>query len=120
MNTPVFSALIYLLGFIGLGSIGLLPVRSWQILVNLFKTPLFHIQRRVATVFIFLLIVAALWIEVQIVFRLFRCLTQTYCGPSIASGWIYLAILGAVYLTFEMAIFLMERICRVRTISTDS
>ncbi len=41
--------------------------------------------------------------------RMFHCLTETYCGPGIASGWLFMALWGAVYLAFEAIIFLLQR-----------
>ena len=54
-----------------------------------------------------LLVVAALWKWVYITVSIFRCLTEIYCGPNIASGWFYLAELGVVYLTFEALIIVL-------------
>jgi hypothetical protein len=59
-----------------------------------------------------LAVVAALWGDVQITMRIFRCLTETYCGPGVASGWIYLAMLGVVYLAFEAVIVVLLKVER--------
>jgi len=109
VNTPLLSGLIYLLGFIGLVSIGVLPLRSWQVLRNVFRSQASHTSRKVLTAFVVLVSAAALWGDVQITMRIFKCLTGTYCGPGIASGWTYLAMLGVVYLAFETIMFVLRR-----------
>lgn len=116
MSTPFFSGLIYLLGFIGLASIGLFPFRSWQVLRGIFRRDASRTPRKALAAFAVLVVAAALWIDVQIVARIFRCLTQTYCGPSVASGWTYLAMLGAVYLAFEAIVFVVQKIDRAKAI----
>jgi hypothetical protein len=102
--------LVYLLGFIGLASIGLLPLRSWKVLKIVFGSGASHTPRKALAAFAVLVVVAALWSEVQIMVRIFRCLTQTYCGPSVASGWTYLAMLGVVYLVFEAVMFVLRKV----------
>lgn len=113
---PLPSALIYLLGFIGLASVGLLPLRSWQVLRNFFRSGAPPSLRKVLLTFAVLVAAAALWSDVQITARIFKCLTETYCGPGIASGWTYLAMLGAVYLVFEALIFVLRRLGQVKAI----
>lgn len=117
MKAILLSALIYSLGFIGLASIGLLPLRSWQVLRGVFKGGCSQVPRKLLAVLAVLVTAAALWSGVEITARIFRCLTETYCGPGIASGWTYLAMLGAVYLAFEVAIFVMEKIGRGKAIN---
>lgn len=114
MSTSLLSALIYLLGFVGLASIGLLPLRSWQVLREALKSS--SLKQRKAFVILAVLIAAgALWSDVQTTTRIFKCLTQNYCGPGVASGWSYLAMLGAVYLAFEAVIYVMQKkISRVK------
>lgn len=114
MNTPLLSGLIYLLGFIGLASIGLLPLRSWQVLRNVFRSDV--TPRKALAAFVVLVAAAALWSDVQITVRIFKCLTETYCGPSIASGWTYLAMLGVVYSAFEAVMFVLRRVGQPKAI----
>ena len=109
------TALGYLFGFIGLASIGLLPLRSWQVLRSI-RGGTSQTSGKLLAVIAVLVTAAALWSDVQITVRIFRCLTQTYCGPSVASGWTYLAMLGVVYLVFEAVIFLLQRVGRIKTI----
>lgn len=110
MNTPISSVLVYLLGFVGIASIGLLPLRSWQELRNVFK------GSKALIAFVALITAVVLWSNVQITMRIFKCLTETYCGPGVASGWTYLAMLGAVYLAFEAVIFIVQKIGRTKAI----
>lgn len=46
MSAPIFEALIYFLGFIGIASIGLQPVRSWQVSRDAFAHTLRERQAR--------------------------------------------------------------------------
>ena len=111
MSAPIFEALIYFLGFMGIASIGLQPVRSWQVSSNAFA----HTTRKAGKAMAFFVITIAfgsLWCDVQITLRIFKCLTEVHCGPGVASGWIYLAELGVVYLAFEAAILVMQSIAR--------
>lgn len=104
MSNLLLSALIHLLGFVGLGAVVILPLRSWLELRRL------AMKRSQATgnraIFLSMLVVtsAALWSELQILRHLFNCLTGEYCGPNVGSGWSYLATLGAIYALFEMLV----------------
>jgi hypothetical protein len=112
MNTNSLTALVYVLGFLGLASVGLIPFRSWCLLRELYSAKL----RKNLNVFLFIagLIVAtgAFLADLQITLRIFKCLTQRYCGPSIASGWGYLAMLGVVYVGFESLSFALRKLVR--------
>lgn len=112
MSASFFSALIYVLGFVGLVAIGVLPLRAWRVLGSMRG-------EKWAFVLVVLIAAVALWNEVRITARVFRCLTEAYCGPSVASGWTYLAILGIVYLFFEIAIYVLGRIVRAKAKSAS-
>jgi hypothetical protein len=105
----LFIILMYILGAVGLMSIGLFPIRSWQVLKKVFENCVQHPLRKVLVVFVVLLTIAALWADVRISLFIFRCLTKPYCGPNIASGWINLAYLGGIYLIFEIITFPIQR-----------
>ncbi|MCX2784639.1 hypothetical protein OQJ46_16770 [Microbulbifer thermotolerans] len=110
MNASLSSALVYILGFIGLIAIGVIPVRSWFVLRRAYKGAHgVHKLGKLLTALLVLIVVAILWGDLQVATRIFKCLTETYCGPSIASGWTYLAILGFWYLIFEAVIFVVHR-----------
>jgi len=96
MSAWFFTALIYLFGFVGLASIGILPLRAWKALRSAFEGSLAPTARTTSLVFIALMAAVALWADMQITIRIFKCLTESYCGPGVASGWTYLATLGAV------------------------
>ncbi|EAA3799128.1 hypothetical protein DOQ73_22960 [Salmonella enterica subsp. enterica] len=110
MSVSFFRNFIYLLGFIGLAAIGLLLLRTWQVVSSTIVHKSLSFHGKFLTGFALLVVLAALWSEVKVVVRIFRCLTETYCGPSVASGWIYLAALGAVYLFVEIAIFVLNKV----------
>lgn len=117
MSASSFTFLIYLFGFVGLASIGLLPFRAWQTFRSLSTSRSFTISRTASFVFIALMAAVALWADVQITARIFKCLTGRYCGPTLASGWIYLAVLGVVYVVFEAAVLVMQKISRAKAIT---
>jgi hypothetical protein len=103
------SAAIYVLGFVGLVAVGLLPYRAVQLLRELFTVDGREMPAKLLGVFAVLVVLTCLWCDAQIAMRVFRCLNEAYCGPSVASGWLYLAMLGSVYLVFEAASYLMRK-----------
>ncbi len=117
VSASFFTSLIYLFGFVGLASIGLLPFRAWQTLRSLSKSKSSPISRAASLVFIALIAAVALWADVQVTARIFKCLTGRYCGPTIAGGWIYLAMLGVVYFAFETAVLVVQKISRDKAIN---
>jgi hypothetical protein len=96
MSEWFFTALIYLVGFVGLASIGILPLLAWKALRSAFEGSLAPTATTTSLVFIALMAAVALWADMQITIRIFKCLTEGYCGPGVAGGWTYLATLGAV------------------------
>lgn len=116
MNTSfLFSAVTYFLGFLGLVAVGLIPFRSWIVMRRVYQGDASQASRRLLVAIFALIAVAAVWCDAQITVRIFRCLTEAYCGPSTASGWTYLAMLGIVYLIFEVAAVVLQKILRVGT-----
>lgn len=103
MNVPAESAVVYALGFVGLASFGLIPCRSWALLSNITRGQVSRRRKHTVLMIAVLVIAASVWCGVVIAMRLFVCLTEPYCGPGVASGWGYLAMLGAVYMAFEAA-----------------
>lgn len=114
MNLPLESAAVYLLGFVGLAAAGLVPYRSWLLMIAVFNSNALQSRRRSLLFVAALVSAAALWGDVQICARVFACLTEAYCGPSIASGWGYLAMLGVVYVAFEAMSYLLRKMSRSR------
>lgn len=117
MSEPFVVLLIYVFGFIGLASVGLIPLRSWHLLKHVFRDRPLQMRRKMLAALAMLMVVGVLWSDAHITARIFRCLTETYCGPGIASGWIYLAMLGAVYLAFEAIGFVVRKVGRTRTVT---
>lgn len=109
MKIQFFSGLIYLLGFVGLASIGLLPLRSFQIAMSMLRGDAQEIIKKMVITIFFIIFIGAIVVDAQITFRIFKCLTEKYCGPSISSGWSYLAILGGVYIIFESISFVLQK-----------
>lgn len=97
----VSNGLFYLLGLIGLAAIGLIPLRSLQIIKRISR---WDLQKIPAKLFFFVGILSVfviLFVDVEISKRIVRCLTDDYCGPSTGSLWVYLAMLGTAYVIFE-------------------
>lgn len=92
MKSIVFSGIMYALGFVGLVSFGLAlcsvrqAIKNWSEVGALYKFSSLSLH------------VVFFAFAGGIALRVFRCLTSSYCGPGVASGWIYLAILGFAYL----------------------
>lgn len=119
MSNVLQGALFFLLGLIGLGAIGLLPYRSWQLLRLFLGREPQRASRKALSTLALLIVVAALAADLQITRRIYRCLNETYCGPNVASGWIYLSMLGVVFLVFELVGHLMQRADRALTRKAD-
>lgn len=109
MKTLTYSFLFEVLGFIGLASVGIIPYRSWSILKTILIVDAQHPRSGIEATTLTIIIVAAIYTDIRISLITFKCLTQTYCGPNIATGWIYLAALGITYLIFEAIIFITKR-----------
>lgn len=107
----MYSAVVYILGFVGLAAISLIPLRSWLLWR---KHSARHVTRsaRLLSALVGLLAILALAADLKIVLRIFQCLTGEYCGPSIAHGWIFLAMLGAGYLVFELLVAAASAVAR--------
>ena len=92
---------IYALGFLGLFAFTLLPLRAFLALRR--NLHLWHATAigKVALLVVAVVAVTAISLSVFPVTRVFRCLTETYCGPNRAHGWFYLAFIGMIYLGFE-------------------
>jgi hypothetical protein len=113
MNTNNITVLIYALGFIGLASIGLIPIRAWRLSCDIYSANVRLRLKRLLFIVALMLAAGALYADLQIALRIFKCLTENYCGPSIASGWLYLAMLGVVYIGFELLAFAIKKLREV-------
>lgn len=114
MNEQIFSWTIQALGFMGLMAIGMIPMRGWRVLRRAYRECASGEGR--ARWLIGALTtgstVAVLWLDITIIVRIFKCLTETYCGPGVASGWGYLAMLGLGYLAYELFLTLGKAIAQ--------
>lgn len=109
--TILFSTLVYILGFVGLAAITLIPLRAWQFLRAYFSRDTFG-SAKLSRVLVALLFGVALVADVKIIARIFHCLTGAYCGPTVAHGWIFLAMLGVVYLVLEALVSAISAMSR--------
>jgi hypothetical protein len=107
----IHTSLVYALGFVGLAAITFIPMRAWQLTRARFAT---SVRRRspVSSAVLARVVVLAVVADAWVVFRLFQCLTGEYCGPGVAHGWIFLAILGVTYLVFELLLGALRAIAR--------
>lgn len=113
MSTLIYSLLFEILGFVGLASVGIIPYRSWPILKTILKFNTQNTQSRTKATFLTILILTVIYTDVRVSLIAFNCLTKIYCGPNIATGWIYLATLGCIYLIFETIIFAINKSNRI-------
>lgn len=109
MSAELYSASLYVLGFIGLAAVGLIPVRAWSLWTRLSRVRPWSGGSGLTGVLALVLAAVALASDGAVVLRVFRCLTTAYCGPALASGWGYLAMLGVVYLVFEAGAWALRR-----------
>lgn len=101
MKSAVLSGIMYVLGFVGLVSFGLAlcsvrqSIKNWREVSGPCK---------IFSVFLHFVFFA---LAGGIALRIFKCFTSSYCGPGVASGWIYLAILGLAYLGLILGVRLI-------------
>lgn len=113
MKEVFTSLLIYVFGFVGIVSIGLIPLRSCRALRQVFGV--LSSQRRsfisgFCAAVLSVTVLLILFADVEITRRIFRCLSENYCGPSVGSGWAFLAMLGAGYFVFEIILFILSKV----------
>ncbi len=118
----LFSGCLYALGIVGLFGITLLPLRASRALLrdtNLWRVSSFG--KAILTV-VAIAGIAAIALSVPHVARVFRCLTEGFCGPNRASGWFALCFVGAFYAMFEAvsitALTLARKRCGPRSVPT--
>lgn len=113
----LMPVVIYAFGFVGLAAITLIPLRAWLLLRPSAIRPLWLSSSTAKALCLSLgvLFAFALGIEFKLVARLFHCLTEAYCGPSRAGGWLTLAALGVVYLAVEVLLFVWSAVARRTT-----
>lgn len=100
----LFAGSIYALGFLGLFGITLLPLRAYLGVRR--NSYLWHVSAlgKATLLVVTVTAVAAIALSALPAVKVFRCLTESYCGANRASGWFYLAFVGAAYLAFEVVL----------------
>lgn len=115
----LFAGSIHALGFLGLFAITLLPLRAFLALRR--NAYLWYASTigKTALLIVAVAAIAAISLSLPNFAKVFRCLTEMVCGPNRASGWFFLAFIGAVYLGFELlsnaALLVARRVNRVAT-----
>jgi len=113
----LFAGAMYVLGFLGLLAITLLPLRAFLALRR--NSYLWHASTigKAALLVVAVAAISAIWLSIPNFAKVFRCLTEMSCGPNRASGWFFLAFMGAFYLGFELlsnaALLIARRATRV-------
>lgn len=107
MGASVVDLALYTMGGIGLLSVGLVPLRVSQVLRRA-RGP--ATTRGDSKDYLGALSVVAalatLGLDAVVFMRVAKCLTSTLCAPGVASGWLYLAVLGAAYVSMELGLAL--------------
>ena len=102
MSEGFLEFLFYLFGFIGLGAIGLLPYRSWQLLQVFLGRKSQRPSQMALRILALAIVLVGFWLDLEIIKRTYECLNRGYCGPNRTGGMYYLAIFGVLYLLFEI------------------
>ena len=111
----VFQALVFVLGALGLFSIGALPLRTYSIArrLSVNQAPTWQ----VLTVLIAALCAVAL--AGQFLYGLGKCLLISYrCSANASGGWINAAFIGAIYVLFELALVVVRWVAKHRRVAT--
>lgn len=96
-------AAVNVLGFIGMASVGLIPVRVLRTISVGLMPRSNSTGGRLALAGYSAVAMVVLYIDVALVLRVFSCLNGGHCGPSRNSGWLAFASMGVWYVVFELA-----------------
>lgn len=110
----IWQGLFYGLGALGLFAIGALPLRTYFIASRLRTAS--RPTWQFLTVLAAALCAAAL--ASQFLLQLARCLLGYHCSANAAGGWINAAFLGAIYVCFELAVFIVLWVGGRRRVAT--
>lgn len=110
MIQGIQNLLFFLLGAVGLVAIGLMPYRSWIMVQSSLAMGMKRSVHKALLILTLAVVVLVIVIDMNISIRIYRCLSEKYCGPNVASGWIYLSWLGIVYLVFEIFGYLIRKV----------
>jgi hypothetical protein len=105
MSEDFVAAVATLLGVLGALGLSLTPYRAWTLLVRRrIWQPLRPVPAQFALAALALVgIVFAVWAAVDIYPRIYHCLMERRCGPSVGSGMVYMAFLGIAVGAQEIA-----------------
>ena len=111
----LFTGSLYAFGFIGIFAIVLLPLRAFLTLRR--NSRLWHASTigKIALLVVAVAAITAISLSAPFVASVFRCISETYCGPNRASGWIYLGFIGVFYLGFELLAYVALLVARQAT-----
>lgn len=110
MSGGIYGAAVSLLGLVGLVAVGLFPFRATRLLAHVMSVRPRSLRTGACATLGVLMLVLGMTVDVAVALRVFRCLTTSYCGPNLASGWIYLAWLGLTYLVFEVVALVLRKV----------
>jgi len=106
----VIQVLPWILGGLGLFGLGALPLRAYALAREAWRT-----TAKVRALLIVALALLASALAAPFVWGLCRCLWGEGCSATRAGGWLNAMFMGALYLGFELAAWLLCRLWRIRT-----
>lgn len=112
MNSTDWLALplFYLLGMVGFFAITLLPYRSFQQILK--HSHQLKNRKTWLTSLHFGLILSVIvscgFFAIEYFLKVCRCLLTAHCSANASGGWIAMAVIGVIYLVFEIIIFLLN------------
>jgi hypothetical protein len=111
MQTLLVAAM-YVLGFVGLFGLTLLPLRCWYWLRHrgLLSPWPASVPARLINIVLFITISAGFCTWFWSIYKTMICLTQAVCGAARAAGWVQLVIFGLAYLSLEIIVFIGLRL----------
>ena len=114
----LFIAGVYAAGAIGFAGITLIWVRIWQLSFRSGIRELFAADGwpRISLIFLIPLLVWCFVMWFPTAKRVFRCLTESSCGPNLAAGWIDLAYFGLFYFCAEVMLISARFLARKKPV----
>lgn len=104
--TQILVALMYLLGFVGVAAVTLIPLRIAGVIRYGSAYWSKGMRGRAAFVSFGVVSLLVVYVEISVIIQIFQCLTELRCGPSRTSGWQAFAGLGFSYAVLEVARFM--------------
>lgn len=109
LDSAVIQVIAWALGVLGLFGLGALPLRACALAQRAWRA---RVRRQ--AVLVLLLALAAASLAAPFAWGLCRCLWGEWCSATTAGGWINAMFVGASYLGFELAAWLLCRRWRIR------